>query len=52
MSCGVDLGGRRVIKKLCLWHGPATVAPIPSPSLGTSVCHRCGSKKQTKTKTT
>ena len=28
MSYGVDLGGRRIIKKLWLWHRPAATAPI------------------------
>ena len=28
MSCGVDLGGRRIIKKLWLWCRAAAAAPI------------------------
>ena len=30
MSCGVDLGGRCVIKILWLWYRPESVAPIQS----------------------
>ena len=33
-----------------LWHRPAFVAPIRTPSLGTCICPGCGPKKQNKTK--
>ena len=36
--------------RLWLCHKPAVVAPIRPPSLGTSICHRYGSKKQKQTK--
>ena len=31
-----------------LWYRPAAIAPYWTPSLGTSVCHGCGPKKQKK----
>ena len=33
---------------LWLWHRPASVAS--TPSLGTSICHKCGKKKKKKKK--
>ena len=47
MSCGV--GHRHSSDLALLWLWPAAVAPI-RPSLGTSICCRCGSKKKNKKK--
>ena len=49
VSCGV--GCRHSLDvALRLWCRPAALAPIWSPSLGTSICHGCSPKKQKKKK--
>ena len=46
VSCSVGLrcGSDPALPWLWLWG--AAAAPVPTPSLGTSICHRCGPKKQ------
>ena len=46
MSCGVGRRGGLDPALLWLWHGLVATAPIrPLPSLGTSICRRCGPRK-------
>ena len=49
-SCGVGHRLRLDPVLLWLWHGPATTAPIVTPTLGTSICHRSSPKKPKKKK--
>ena len=45
MSCGVGHRGGLDPTWLWLWHRQTAVALDLNPSLGTSICHRCGPKK-------
>ena len=44
-SCGV--GARCGLDPALMWHGPAATADS-TPSLGTSICHRCSPRKRQK----
>ena len=46
VSCAVGCRHGSDPTWLWLWCRLAAVAPIRLPSLGTSICHRCGPKKQ------
>ena len=46
VSCGVDQ--RRGLDLVLLWVWCRLAAAAPFPSLGISICHRCGPKKQKK----
>ena len=46
VSCGVGRRPGSDPALLWLWRRLAATAPIQSPSLGTSVCCRCGPKKK------
>ena len=49
MSCGVGCRHGSDPPLLWLWCRPATTAPTSTPSLGISICPRCGPKKDTQT---
>ena len=48
MSCGVGCRRGSDPAWLWLWCRPAAAAPIGPPSLGISICRRCGHKKKKK----
>ena len=48
MSCGIGHRHGLDAVLLWLWYRLAAVAPILPPSLGTSICHGWGPKKQKK----
>ena len=50
VSCGVGHGQGSDLVLLGLWCTLAATNPILTPSLGTSICHRCGKKKKDKKK--
>ena len=50
MSCGVDHRCSSDPTLLWLWCRLAVIAPDWTPSLGTSICHRCSPKKTKKKK--
>ena len=43
LSCGV--GHRSSLGPMLLWLWPAATAPIQTPGLEISICHRCSPKK-------
>ena len=51
MSCGVDLGGGRIIKKLWLWCRPAATALIQPIVWDLPYAARVALKKQTNKQT-